>query len=166
MKQSNGRVENNRLVRADAKLRLRAVSLDSGGSPTSDFDQRKPLYVRVEFDVLQAGEAYQIAVAVHHSTYGCLFTTTTYDVSPRTMLWRWWEPGRYCATVLLPVAMLRGGEYWLIVSSAIPCREELDMFPHEVRFTFHETNSPMVQSGEGRLGAVAPVLPWGIEPVA
>jgi lipopolysaccharide transport system ATP-binding protein len=166
MKQSGERVENGSLVRSDAKLRLRAVWLHTGSGPTTDFDQRTPLYVRIEFDVLQPGEAYQIGVAVHHCTHGCLFTTTTYDASPGTMLGRRWKPGRYWAEVQLPVTMLRGGDYWLIVSAAIPCREELDVFPHEVRFTLHETTSPMVQSGEGRLGAVAPVLPWGIGPVA
>jgi len=164
MKQPCGRVENASLVRQDARLRLRAVWAHAGGGPTADFDQRTPLYVRVEFDVLQPDEAYQIGVAVHHSTHGCLFTTTTYDASPGTMLGRRWKPGRYWAEVQLPVAMLRGGDYWLTVSAAIPCREELDVFPHEVRFTLHETNSPMVQSGEGRLGAVAPVLSWTVVP--
>jgi lipopolysaccharide transport system ATP-binding protein len=166
MRQTNDRLENSSQVRSGAKLRLRSVWLHAGGEATTEFDQRKPLYVRVEFDVLEPGEAYTINVAVHHFSHGCLFATTTYDASPANMLKRRWERGRYWAEVQLPVEMLRGGEYWLKVGATIPCWEVLDMFPHEVRFTLHETVSPMVQSGEPRDGAVVPVLPWEIKAVS
>jgi len=59
--------------------------------------------------------------------------------------------------------MVNGRNYSIRVAAAIPCVEELDIFPNEINFSVNDNSSPIAVLGEGRRGIIAPRLQWRIK---
>ncbi|MFM6071608.1 MAG: hypothetical protein ACKPB9_08490, partial [Dolichospermum sp.] len=103
-----------------------------------------------------------VAFQVHHVEYGCVFSSAFYDSDPLELLDRYWEVGSYNLAVKLPTQVMRSGDYWIKVASAIPKMEMLDVIDQELNFSLQDTTSPVAKVQEGRLGAILPILKWNI----
>jgi len=147
------------------KLKLTHIRVVNGeGQCRAELDKRSGLIIEIEFDVLAPGRGYVVNCQLHSLQQGCVFTTSSWDTEVEHHAARLWSVGRYRASVKLPADILRGGEYYVKVTSAIPAVEILDIMEEELRFTIMDTMGPLGQHREGRQGVIVPVLPWSILP--
>ena len=143
------------------KLKIRKLQLIcSDGCVTSEYELRNKLFLAVDFEILIVGKGFSISFELHNAQHGCIFCSSIVDVNPLEVLQKCWDVGLYQSTVALPVELLRSGNYWIKVSSAIPTVEALDVFNNELSFTLLDTSSPISKTGEGRLGSILPILEW------
>lgn len=160
---THGEVMSLREPTPQQKLKIRKARLiDRRGQMSGEFDSREEIFLEVEFDVLVPGRGYTLAFQVHNTQYGCIFTSGSLDTDPDRQSQSHWQPGGYQARIQLPVTLMRGGEYWIRIASAIPTVEMLDQFDRDLFFNLLDTTSPIVKTSEGRLGAILPILEWHI----
>ena len=141
--------------------RIRVV--DGAGQCRAELDKRLGCAIEIEFTVLIPGRGYVVNCQLHSIQNGCIFTTSSWDADVEHFAGKVWNVGRYRASVKLPAEILRGGEYYVKATSAIPAVEILDIMEEELRFTVMDTMGPLGQHREGRQGVIVPVLPWSIE---
>jgi lipopolysaccharide transport system ATP-binding protein len=156
-----GEMIDNAPAAPDAVLKLRAVRVvGMDGQPRAEIDSTERAFIEVDYEVFVPGRGYNIAVQVGHLQHGVVFTSGFMDVDAPEKKTQHWPRGKFRFRFELPMPMLRGGDYTLEVGSAIPTVQMLDRFPFEVTFHILDTNSPVAHSGEGRNGAVLPIIPW------
>lgn len=145
------------------KLKIRKARLvDHQGQVSGEFDSREAIFLGIDFEVLLPGRGYSLAFQVHNTQYGCIFTSGSLDIDPDRLSSHYWQPGHYQARIQLPTTLMRGGEYWIRIASAVPTVEMLDQFDRDLFFHLLDTTSPIVKTSEGRLGAILPILEWNV----
>lgn len=148
---------------SNQKLKISKVRLVDGfGKASSEFNLLDEVILEIYFDVLKAGTGYSLSATVHNLQYGCIFATSIIDPDPDLYLSRFYDTGTYCARVKLPTEILRGGEYWIKVASAIPNVEVLDIVSEELIFSLLDSSSPVAKTTEGREGCILPILEWQV----
>jgi lipopolysaccharide transport system ATP-binding protein len=153
-----------RKVQPNKKLvieRLRLVS--ETGDENGVVNNKLPAELEVTFWIETPGSSYAIAAEISSSTKGVLLATSTLDSRPLVELGNFDQRGRYTASLVLPMIWLMAGNYSIRVAAAIPCVEELDIFPNEINFSVNDNSSPIAVLGEGRRGIIAPRLQWRIK---
>jgi hypothetical protein len=105
-----------------------------------------------------------VALHLTHLQYGPVFTSCLKDADAGASDNIQWTPGNYTYVIELPVDILRGGDYTLSASAAIPKVEVLDEFRYESAFYLLDTTSPVAKTAEGRGGAILPVITWKKRP--
>jgi lipopolysaccharide transport system ATP-binding protein len=160
---STGEVISLKEPNKNQKLKIRGMRiLDSSESTTSEVDSRKDAFVEISFEILVPGQGYAIVFEVQSVQHGSIFTSTSWDENPLELRTTKLERGEYSARIKLPMHLIRGGEYIIKATSAIPAVEVLDILDEELIFKVVDLDSPVAQSGEGRTGCILPVLPWEI----
>lgn len=150
-------------ARPDQKLKIRRLrALDGTGHCQGEIRKSGGITVEVAFDILERGRGYVINLQVFSMQFGCIFTTASWDTDVENGAQKTWETGRYVAHVRLPTEIMRGGEFWIKATSAIPRIEVLDAMDQELRFVLLDDESPLAQHGEGRNGGVLPILNWDV----
>jgi lipopolysaccharide transport system ATP-binding protein len=139
-------------------LKVRLVDLD--GLSCGKFSLKDKIFIEITFDVLIPGIGYNLSFEVRSMQYGSLFTSAFLDKNPVVLRNSKFEKGTYVTTAPLPLHIMRGGDYFIKVSSAIPTIEVLDDFQQELSFTLTDLDSPVIKTGEGRSGAIMPILEW------
>jgi len=146
---------------ANAKLKIRSTKVLNNDSVTvSELNNESRGFIEIEFEILQQGRGYDVAIQLNHFQYGMIFTTCIKDTDIESSDARVWEKGAYTFLIELPMNFLRGGDYSIIASAAIPKVEILDTFKYETTFSIFDSISPVAKTTEGRGGAVLPVLEW------
>jgi lipopolysaccharide transport system ATP-binding protein len=146
------------------KLKLKKISLTRNSGIIGDvFDCEEDVFLNIYLEILKPNKGYTVAFQVHHVEYGCVFSSAFYDSEPLELLDRYWEVGDYKLVVKLPTKVMRDGEYWIKVASAIPKMELLDVMDRELSFNLQDSNSPVAQTQEGRIGVILPILKWDID---
>lgn len=148
-------------VGQNKKLKIRQVSiLSSDFKVTSLLKNDENGYIEIIYEILKEGRGYNIGFELHHSQFGCIFTSTLKDNNIIKNDLTIQQTGFYKYIVQLPMHILRGGEYWIIASSAIPKIEILDEYKIETFFSVTDLISPVARSTEGRRGPILPILEW------
>ena len=156
-----GEVVDDSCLKKGQKVKIKRLKfVNCSNTVCSDFDLREKILLVIEFDVFSPGKGYNISFELYDLFGNCVFSTAAMDTSPEEFLQKFWEPGRYRASIELPSNILRAGDYRVRASSTIPKIEVLDVFPHELQLTTVDVCSPVVKTGEGRRGVVMPILPW------
>lgn len=154
-------VYNNDPSPKEIKIQYVSVS-DENGENRYSYNSGEKISIKICFHVFKPARKYNISLEVHHSLYGCVFTSTMSDNDYESVSKRYWEEGRYCTQVFLPTNIMRGGEYSINVAATIPkvfvFDEVLDLC-----FDIVDVDSPVFLSGEGRRGAVLPLLKWTVK---
>ncbi|MFM6218866.1 MAG: polysaccharide ABC transporter ATP-binding protein, partial [Dolichospermum sp.] len=160
---ATGTVVSSEKPKADQKLKLKEISLVKNTGVVGDvFDCEEEVFLHIHLEILKPNKGYAVAFQVHHVEYGCVFSSAFYDSDPLELLDRYWEVGSYNLAVKLPTQVMRSGDYWIKVASAIPKMEMLDVIDQELNFSLQDTTSPVAKVQEGRLGAILPILKWNI----
>lgn len=158
---STGEIIDSRDPKPGQKVKIRKVRIiDKFGLSRSEIYLQDNISIEITFEVLTAGRGYGIAFEVQHTQYGPIFSSTSWDGAPIELRDRKLERGTYIANINLPIHLMRGGEYSIKFSSTIPSVEILDIFYEELSFTLIDLDSPVIKSGEGRGGAILPILDW------
>jgi len=156
-----GEITDKSKVASNKKLKLRkARLLDEDKLVNNEFDIRKKVFLEIFFEIYIPGRGYNIAFELTHLQYGTVFASGFLDFDVENRKSKFWERGKYKVTIELPVDFLRGGDYYITITSAIPRIEVLDLFPYELSFRLLDTNSPTAKSREGRRGVILPVIDW------
>lgn len=143
------------------KLKIRTIKITTeDGTVVSELNNEYRGFVEVEFDVLIEGRGYDVTIQLNHSQYGIIFTSCLKDFDTEKNDGIVWLKGSYKYKIELPNHILRGGDYSIVASSAIPKVEMLDTFKHETAFTIFDSISPIAKTTEGRNGAIVPVIKW------
>jgi lipopolysaccharide transport system ATP-binding protein len=145
-------------------VRLRAVRVRSEGSVRAAVDIRRPVYVEMEYDVLEGGRV--LVPALHFLNEEGIFAFILNDVDPE---WRGRARpvGRYLSRACLPGNLLAEGV--LIVSAAVCEYDSMLVHVHEREaVAFQVVDSLDGDSARGDYagpmpGVVRPMVPWHTE---
>jgi lipopolysaccharide transport system ATP-binding protein len=160
---TNGEVIDNGKISVGKKLKLRKLRIvDKSGEICTEFELQDQVFIEIHYEVIQPGRGYNIAFEISSLQHGCIFNTALMDIDPVNVLSNNVNAGYYIAKVKLPTEIMRGGEYSIKATSAIPTVEGLDNFNEELYFNLLDASSPIAKSGEGRSGSILPILPWEI----
>lgn len=146
----------------DPGVRLRSVSVvASEGDSRESFDIRKPIGLRMEFDVLKDGQVLIPQISVNDENAVQVFTAIDRD-SYRDLKSR--AIGRYEITAWIPGNLLAESTYYVTVNLRTPVRKYRPVRERDV-IAFHVADSLDGDSARGtwagRLaGVVRPVLDW------
>jgi lipopolysaccharide transport system ATP-binding protein len=141
----------------DDVIRLRSVRVrNRHGSPASHLDSRQPFYIEIEYVVLKPTLGLRTGFRLISSDGTVVFTARDNDDSdlPEER-----SSGAFASRCEIPGGLLKGGQYSVTVSGAIPNRK--------VNFQVESAVSFLVESAddgfERRAGVVAPKLSWVVE---
>ncbi len=161
---NTGEVVDDNYPKNGQKVKIKKIKLiNCSHKVCSVFELGEKIILLMEFDVLISGKGYNINFELFDNFGNCIFSTSTMDTMPEQFLQKFWETGKYRASIELPSNILRAGNYHIRLVSTIPRIEVLDVFPHELKFTILDVCSPVLKTGEGRRGIIMPILPWSLE---
>jgi len=139
------------------EFRFLSVQLQNNDSQTASlFATNEPVYVEIRYDVTRSLSACQIGVRVCCSDGNVVFTTSDADHAEVSALPK--NSGCYRARFAIPSGLLRPGTYYLTLGAHMPCRSVYDLLEEAVVFEVSAVGS--LTSLDGRLGVVAPLIPW------
>ena len=160
---ANGEVIDNSIIAPGKKLKLRKLRIvDESGEICTEFELQDKIFLEIHYEVIQPGRGYNIAFEINSLQHGSIFNSALMDIDPVNILSNNVDAGNYIAKVKLPTEIMRGGEYSIKATSAIPTVEGLDNLNEELYFNLLDASSPIAKSGEGRSGCILPILPWEI----
>ena len=133
-------------------------SLNTGGQVVGRVDADKEFILEIEF-IVQRKVDVQIAFRLNAEADSSTVFTSALPDSQRQFGVRI-EPGRYRSRCHVPANLLVPGNYHLLVAANNPKGLQFDML--ERVLTFEITAIGSLTSLEGRLGVVAPLLPWDL----
>ena len=146
------------------KIRLRAVRiLSSEGEVTSELDVRFPLYVELEYDVLEPLSGVQVGFWVLAADGVVVFVAG--DNEDASWLGRVRERGTYKSRCKVPGRLLNSGLYTLTVAADIRNAEILFVRENAVRFQVEQTQLP-AHSCARPAGVICPFLEWRVSKLA
>ncbi|MCF7854709.1 MAG: ATP-binding cassette domain-containing protein [Candidatus Pacebacteria bacterium] len=159
----SGEAHGNEMLRPGQKLKIRRLrALNVQGNVAGEFQKSRGVCIEVVFDVLEPGRGYVVNLQLFSLEFGCILTTSSWDSDVDSGAQRRWEEGRHVARIMLPTELLRGGEYWVKATSAMPGVSVLDEMDEELRFVLMDSDSPLAKHAEGRRGVILPILAWDI----
>lgn len=135
---------------------LRVAVMDRNSRPTSLLPGDEPISVEIRYLVRRPLSGCQVGARVYNSDGIVVMTTTDADTSGTSALSK--EPAHYRATFIIPGYFLAPGMYSLLVAAHLPGRSVYEVIEQAVVFEVGSSGS--LTSLDGRLGVVAPVLPW------
>jgi len=156
-----GEVEDKSSDTEGKKLKIRkARLLDEHGSVCSEFNLKNKISLEVTFEVIVPGRGYNVDFKVISLNYGNVFQSNYMDVNVDEKRYQYWEKGVYTYRIDLPVGIMRDGDHYIQIVSAVPMVEMLDVFDHELYFRCIDVDSPEVKLMQGRSGPIYQFLPW------
>jgi lipopolysaccharide transport system ATP-binding protein len=139
-------------------IRLRGVRiLDDEDRGVSSIDARRPVFVEIEYAVLQR-KPVRTAFRLSSAEGAILFTSTDSDDEERHGRDR--DPGVYISRCEIPARLLKRGLYFLTVSSSIPMVKVNFVMENLVSFSVDQTDAML---DDTRAGLIAPALSWEVE---
>jgi len=148
-------------VDVSKKVKIRAARiLNNHLQIASEIDNSHKAFIEIEFEVLKEGKGYDISFSLEHIEYGPIFGSCYKDTKLEAYDSFIFTKGLHRFRVELPMQYLRGGTYYVSVSSVIPKLEGLDHLKQDLEFNILDTVSPVIITTEGRLGSILPVLNW------
>lgn len=156
-----GEVEDNSSAPEGKKLKIRkARLLDENGAVCSEFNLNKKISLEITFEVIVPGRGYNVDFKVISLNYGNVFQSNYMDVDVDNKRYKYWEKGIYTYRIDLPVGIMRDGDHYIQIVSAVPMVEMLDVFDNELYFRCIDVDSPEVKLMQGRTGPIYQFLPW------
>ncbi len=160
-KRNTGETKDDSLPALNAKLKIRSARVTNAEDETvSELNNQNTGFVEIGFEILKEGRGYDVSIQLNHAQYGTIFTTCLKDVDSGKSDGTIWKQGIYKYKIELPMNILREGDYSIVVSSAIPKVEILDIFKLETTFFIFDSISPVAKTTEGRAGSILPVIEW------
>jgi len=130
--------------------------LDSEDQPFSSGASYEPIAVEICYQVARPLSACQIGVRICCSEGAVVFTTSDADHAGVSALPK--NPGNFRARFSIPGGFLRPGTYYLTLGAHMPSRCIYEQLDEAVIFEISPVGS--LTSLDGRLGIVAPLIPW------
>jgi len=142
-----------------AKLMISKVKLrDNSGRISTQISLKEGVNVEIKLRVFQYIRNPQIVFELWSENGFCILSSTNWDMGGH--IERELFPGNYIFSCHIPSEYLRSGRYWLELSSSIPNIEILDKITNAISFLVIDTGSIDANLGQGRNGAIAPILKW------
>jgi lipopolysaccharide transport system ATP-binding protein len=126
------------------------------GTYTSLFNSDEAIIAEIEYEITQSLSGCQIGARIVNSEGLVVFTTSDADTLGVSAASK--DPGRYRAVFQIPVSLLAPGSYALTLGAHLPGRSVYDIADQAVMFEIAASNS--LASLDGRLGVIAPLIPW------
>ncbi len=124
--------------------------------PSGFFEADEDIPVEIKYSVRQRLSGCQIAVRVYNTEGIVIFTTTDADMTGLSALAK--ERGEYKTQFSIPKYFLTPATYYLQVAAHLPGRHLYEAVDQSV--VFEISKSASLTSLDGRLGAIAPLIPW------
>jgi lipopolysaccharide transport system ATP-binding protein len=142
-------------------IRLLGIRVrDHLGHVVSSVDARMPVFVEIEYAVLQP-KPLRIALRLTSAEGAVLFTSNDTDDEERYGHDR--SAGVYVSRCEIPPRLLKRGLYFVTVGSSIPRVKVNFRMENVVSFTVDQVDWFLE---ENRVGVIAPVLPWQLERIS
>jgi lipopolysaccharide transport system ATP-binding protein len=135
---------------------LRVSSALESGSPACIFRATDGIVIEICYMVVRPLTACQIGVRVYNAEGLVVLSTSDADYAGVSALPK--SVGGYTGRFTIPGGFLAPGSYYVSVGAHMPQRAVYDVFERTV--TFDVTDVGSLKSLDGRLGVVAPLLPW------
>jgi len=147
--------------RVDQKLKIRGVKVtDSEYNVMSEVNNEQRAFIQITIEVLEESNGYDLGMEIIHMQYGNIFSTTLKDTNLEKYFNDIILKGTHTYKLELPLAYLRGGDYFITLAASIPKIQILDVYMHETQFSILDKTSPVAKTSEGRRGAVLPIINW------
>jgi lipopolysaccharide transport system ATP-binding protein len=164
---SNGNVQAERTWSNDErrpgnnKVRLLSVrATDSEGKPAGTVDIRRPVFIEIHYEVLQALPQLRIGFRLLTSTGTEVFSSA--DTGNEDWRHRPRGVGRYVSRCEIPGNLLNEGVYMLTVGGDIPGIEGFFVEECVIRFEVEQTGGPGSHDPGNWPGVVCPQLEWEV----
>ncbi|WP_313099823.1 ABC transporter ATP-binding protein [Epilithonimonas sp.] len=142
-----------------AKIRALRI-LNQNNETTSDIENSKQNFMEIEFEIFEPNKGYDVSFMIEHLEYGPIFRSCFKDVFPQEHHNHLFEKGLHKYRIPLPMDYLREGTYIANATIVIPKVKGLDDTQKDLQFTILDTCSPVLITGEGRVGSIMPILEW------
>jgi lipopolysaccharide transport system ATP-binding protein len=133
----------------------RLTLLNPQNQITSVFDLRKPIKVRLEYELSQPISNLEISLRVYNSTGIPIFTTNRSSCLPPNFM-----AGSYVSEIEIPKQFLSPDRYNISIGAHIPKVETLSILESLMVFDVEETGSNMALYQGGTCGVVLLECPW------
>ncbi len=138
-------------------IRLCGVRIkDHDGRTVSSVDARHPMFIEIEYEVLQA-KPLRTGFRLVSAEGTVVFSSADTDEESRQGRDR--EPGRYVSRCEIPAQLLKRGLYFVTVTSDISMVKANFLVENVVSFSVDLIDGIFE---DNRLGVVAPGLPWSV----
>jgi len=131
--------------------------LDSAGRPTGVLDFDEPLQVELGYEVLTPIRDLSVTYHLFDSQEQVVFEAMDTDLPEWKGRTR--QPGRYTAVCRVPAQLLKPGRYSLSLAAFVERVKIIERRPRVVTFDVTDVGYTL---NPGRLGVIAPVLPWTV----
>jgi len=135
-----------------------ARTLNKAGCSTDRFAGDEPVGVEIEYVVRRSLPACQIGVRINDGQGITVMYTSECDKNNVAASSK--DPGRYCSYFEIPGRLLTPGNYALLVAAHAPMEKTFEVLEGVVNFEV--TNAGSLTVLDGRLGFVAPQIPWKV----
>jgi len=135
---------------------LNIVVGDSETQSDGFFESNKAIPIEIKYSVIRHLSGCQIGVRLYNSEGTVIFTTTDADFIGVSALSK--DPGYYIARFNIPENFLVPTTYYILVAAHLPGRHVYEAIDQAVVFEISPSKSLI--SLDGRLGVIAPLIPW------
>ena len=142
--------------RSDEKFRFKRLTLlDSQAQITSIFDLRKPITVRLEYELNQQIKNLEISLRVYNFMGIPIFTTNRSSSLSSDV-----ATGSHVSQIEIPQLFLSPGIYSITIGAHVPTVEVLSIYESLVNFEVEETGSKMSLYTGAAFGVVLVECSW------
>ena len=128
----------------------------SRGVVTSLFAGNDPIHIGIRYRINRPITSCQVAVRLHNCEGIAVLTTADSDSLETSAYPR--DAGQYMTEFIVPPHFLAPGRYSLVVAAHLPGRNMYEFI--EQALVFEVASEGSLTSLDGRLGVVAPLIPW------
>ncbi len=147
------------------ELEFVAIRVQSPGeAPSQQLALSKGVELELDYEIIEPVAGANVCFQLWNADGVCILTSTDVDSAPESIHDER-LPGTYRARCRVSPEFLRPGDYRVDLSASIPRVRWLCETAHALSFTVYDDGSVCSKLNQGRLGAVAPVLPWISEPL-
>jgi lipopolysaccharide transport system ATP-binding protein len=144
------------------KVRLRSVrATDAEGNSSGTVDIRRPVFIEIQYDVLQALPHLRVGFRLLTAEGTEVFSSA--DTANADWRQRPRGVGRYVSRCEIPGNLLNEGVYMVTVGGDTPYVEGYFVEEYVIRFEVEQTGGPGSHDPEKWPGVVCPQLGWEVE---
>ena len=158
--QAGGRVWNIRSPEHPFVLRAVEV-LDAAGKPACLLPNSEPFSVRVSYELTAPMIQLRVGFRLHAQDGTVVLSTTDCDALGGRLPAR--APGLYASDVRFPPQLLNRGRYYLWIGIDVPLVSSVLSLDQAASFSIEAVGGLLADLNDGRLGVVAPLLPWTVQ---
>lgn len=141
----------------------RVEVINASGNPSSALANDEPFRVRLTYELTAPMRQLRVGFRLHAQDSTVVLSSTNCDSLGGNI--PSCPPGLYASEVEFPPQLLNSGGYYLWIGVDIPMICAVLSVANVMHFSIKAVAGIIADVNDGRLGVVAPLLPWSLHPI-